>query len=45
MALFDRLQAWITTGPLGHLYATTADVVVLWIRWGTSRLRHRLASR
>ena len=33
------------TGPIGHLYGTTADVIVLWIRWGSSVVRHRLASR
>jgi hypothetical protein len=31
--------AWIVTGPLGHLWSVGADVVVLWVRWGLSRLR------
>jgi hypothetical protein len=31
--------AWLYTGPLGHLYGTTADIVELWVRWGLSRLR------
>jgi hypothetical protein len=43
----DRAAAWIVTGPLGHLWSVTADVVVLWVRWGLSRLRkeQRPASR
>ena len=45
MTLFRRAEAWVVTGPLGHLYGTTADVVVLWARWGAQTLRHRLASR
>lgn len=23
----ERLAAWLTTGPLGHLYSTVADIV------------------
>jgi hypothetical protein len=45
MPLPERFRAWIVTGPLGHLYATTADVVVLWARWGAQSLAHRLGSR
>jgi hypothetical protein len=33
------LGAWLYTGPLGHLYATAADIVELWSRWGLGRLR------
>jgi hypothetical protein len=33
------LVEWLYTGPLGHLYGTTADIVELWVRWGWSRLR------
>jgi hypothetical protein len=29
------------TGPLGHLYGLLADVAVLWLRYGRSRLRAR----
>jgi hypothetical protein len=36
-----RLAAWIYTGPLGHLWSTLADVVVLWTRWGAAKLRAR----
>jgi hypothetical protein len=35
-------MAWIYTGPVGHLYGTTADVVQLWVGYLTSRARHRL---
>ena len=33
------LLAWLYTGPLGHLYGTTADIVVLWTKWAWSRAR------
>jgi hypothetical protein len=35
----ERAAAWIVTGPLGHLWSVAVDVVVLWGRWGLSRLR------
>jgi hypothetical protein len=35
----ERLQAWIVTGPLGHLWSVVADVVVLWARYGLFRAR------
>jgi hypothetical protein len=38
----ERFQAWMVTGPLGHLYGTLADIVVLWARWGMHAARHRL---
>jgi hypothetical protein len=38
-----RLAAWLYTGPLGHLWATGADVVVLWGKWGWSVLRARVS--
>jgi hypothetical protein len=37
----ERLTAWLVTGPLGHLYGTLADIVLLWGRWGLSRVRAR----
>jgi hypothetical protein len=37
----ERLQAWLYTGPLGHLYGLVADVVTLWLRYARSRLRDR----
>jgi hypothetical protein len=38
----ERLAAWLVTGPLGHLYGTLADIVLLWTRWGVSRVRARV---
>jgi hypothetical protein len=35
----ERLQAWLVTGPLGHLWSATADVVELSVRWQLARLR------
>jgi hypothetical protein len=35
----ERLQAWIVTGPLGHLWSVMVDVVVLWVRYGLFKLR------
>jgi hypothetical protein len=35
------LAAWLYTGPLGHLYGTTADIVELWTRWGLRQFRDR----
>ena len=32
------LLAWLYTGPLGHLYGTTADIVELWVKWGLTQL-------
>jgi hypothetical protein len=37
----ERLSAWLVTGPLGHLYGTLADIVLLWTRWGATRVRAR----
>jgi hypothetical protein len=38
----EKLAAWLTTGPLGHLYGTLADITLLWVRWGASRVRARV---
>ena len=35
----ERLQAWMVTGPPGHLWSVAADVVVLWARYGLFKLR------
>jgi hypothetical protein len=40
----EKLEAWVVTGPAGHLYGTLADLTMLWTRWGWSRVRAR-ASR
>jgi hypothetical protein len=39
----ERAAAWLVTGPLGHLYGTLADIVLLWTRWGASRVRARVS--
>jgi hypothetical protein len=38
----ERALAWLYTGPLGHLWGTLADIVVLWVRWGAASARARL---
>jgi hypothetical protein len=38
----ERLQAWLVTGPLGHLYGTLADVTLLWGSWALTRVRARV---
>jgi hypothetical protein len=45
MPLHRRALAWIYTGPIGHLWSTSADVVVLWGRWGAGKLRARYSKR
>ena len=39
MKAWDRLVAWIVTGPLGHLWSVLADLAVLFARYGWSRLK------
>jgi hypothetical protein len=39
----ERLQAWLVTGPLGHLWSVVADITILLVRYGVSRLRRRRA--
>jgi hypothetical protein len=29
----ERAQAWLYTGPLGHLWSAVADIALLWFRW------------
>jgi hypothetical protein len=41
MGRMTLLAAWLYTGPLGHLYGTTADIVQLWTRWGLRQFRDR----
>ena len=40
-----RLAAWIYTGPLGHLYGTSADIAAAWARWGAGLARERVRGR
>ena len=35
----ERLQAWIVTGPLGHLWSALADMTVIWARYLAHRAR------
>ncbi|MFL5846006.1 MAG: hypothetical protein ACJ762_15065 [Solirubrobacteraceae bacterium] len=37
-----RFAAWLYTGPVGHLYAGTADLVLLVVRYRWARARGRL---
>jgi hypothetical protein len=37
----ERLQAWVVTGPLGHLWSVLADIAVLLVRYGLERLKRR----
>ncbi|HEX8067169.1 MAG TPA: hypothetical protein VF520_11645 [Thermoleophilaceae bacterium] len=40
-----RVEAWLYTGPLGHLWSTVADVARLWALWARERLRERYSNR
>ena len=40
----ERLRAWLYTGPLGHFWSVTADVVVLWVRYGLLKARTLLGA-
>lgn len=35
----EKLQAWIVTGPLGHLWSALADMALIWIRYLAHRAR------
>jgi hypothetical protein len=35
----ERIQAWLITGPPGHLWSVLADIAVLLARYGLSRIR------
>jgi hypothetical protein len=37
----EKLEAWIVTGPLGHLWSALADMVVIWARYVANRARGR----
>jgi hypothetical protein len=38
----ERVQAWLVTGPVGHLYGALADITLLWARYGLARVRARV---
>jgi hypothetical protein len=42
--LTERAQAWLYTGPLGHLWSTVADIAVLWFRWIAGEARRRVTT-
>jgi hypothetical protein len=35
----EKLQAWIVTGPLGHLWSALADMTLIWVRYLVHRAR------
>jgi hypothetical protein len=37
----DAFQAWVVTGPLGHLWSALADMVLIWMRYLAHRVRGR----
>jgi hypothetical protein len=37
----ERAEAWLVTGPLGHLYSVVADLTLFGTRLIASRLRGR----
>jgi hypothetical protein len=37
----EKLQAWIVTGPLGHLWSALADMSIIWARYLANRARGR----
>jgi hypothetical protein len=40
----ERAAAWVVTGPPGHLWSVTADVVVFWPRFLFARARRRFGN-
>jgi hypothetical protein len=38
----EKLQAWIVTGPLGHLWSALADMTIIWSRYFVNRARGRV---
>jgi hypothetical protein len=37
----EKLQAWIVTGPLGHLWSSLTDMILIWVRYLAHRARGR----
>jgi len=35
----EKFQAWIVTGPLGHLWSALADMTRIWVRYLAHRAR------
>jgi len=38
----EQVQAWIVTGPLGHLWSALADMTIIWARYIANRARGRV---
>jgi hypothetical protein len=38
----EKLQGWIVTGPLGHLWSALADMTLIWARYLAKRARGRV---
>jgi hypothetical protein len=38
-AAAEKLEGWIVTGPLGHLWSALADMAVIWVRYLAHRAR------
>jgi hypothetical protein len=34
-------MAWVVTGPLGHLWSASVDILLLWVRYGWERAMSR----
>ena len=39
----SRAMAWVVTGPLGHLWSASVDILLLWARYGWKRAMSRAA--
>jgi len=37
----EQLQAWIVTGPIGHLWSAMVDITLIWARYLAKRVRGR----
>src|SRR5215204_227795 len=37
----SRAAAWVVTGPLGHFWSATVDILLLWVRYGWKRAMSR----
>ena len=39
--LAERIQAWVVTGPLGHLYSVVVDLGVFFVKSALTRAQNR----
>ncbi|HET8821442.1 MAG TPA: hypothetical protein VFM57_07830 [Thermoleophilaceae bacterium] len=42
MKAHERFEAWLVTGPLGHLWSALVDMAIVWTRWLLNRARRRV---